>query len=218
MAGSSSILEDGSILSKLDKCLLKLENFLILVSGIAIFFLMVLAVISVGGRNIINAPLPGYVDWIEQLMPLIAFMGVSYVQRYGGHIRMDILPGRLNGRTLWGAELITTLAMLILSIFLIWGSYSHFLRSFDFNAPYWSRDSSIDISIPLWPTKLLVPIALSVLSLRLILQSWGYGNALIRGLDRPVAVPLPKSAADQAAEEAEHVGGLKKGGQTDGIN
>ncbi len=48
---------------------------------------MVLAVISVGGRNLMNAPLPGYVDWIEQAMPLIAFMGIAFVQREGGHIR-----------------------------------------------------------------------------------------------------------------------------------
>lgn len=214
MAGGASVREDDSALSRLDKYLYKIEDFLVLISGVAIFFLMVLAVISVGGRNIINAPLPGYVDWIEQLMPLIAFMGVAYVQRHGGHIRMDILSGRLTGRALWGAELITTLAMLILTVLLIWGSFTHFQRSFDFNAPYWSHDSSIDISIPLWPTKLLVPVTLSVLSLRLLLQLWGYGRAFIFGLDQPVAVPLVLDAAAQAAEEAKHVSGIENKGTT----
>ena len=46
----------------------------------------------------LNMPLPGYVDWIEVLMPLIAFLGISWTMRQGGHIRMDILVGRLNGR------------------------------------------------------------------------------------------------------------------------
>jgi len=218
MAGSASVREDDSVLSRLDRQLYRIEDFLVLISGVAIFFLMVLAVVSVGGRNIINAPLPGYVDWIEQLMPLIAFMGVAYVQRYGGHIRMDILSGRLKGRALWGAEFITTLAMLTLAGLLIWGSYTHFLRSFDFNAPYWSRDSSIDISIPLWPTKLLIPVALSVLSLRLLLQLWGYGQAFILRSDNPVAVPLVLSAAAQAAEEAEHVSGIEEEGMSDGVD
>ncbi|WP_457648768.1 TRAP transporter small permease subunit [Profundibacter sp.] len=209
MAGSSAVLEDGSLLSRLDQKLFKLEGLMALISGLAIFSLMILAVVSVGGRNTMNAPLPGYVDWIEQVMPLIAFMGVAYTQRDGGHIRMDILVGKLRGRTLWGAEFITTLAMLVLILLLIWGSYSHFLRSFDFNAPYWSRDSSIDISIPLWPAKLLAPVAFSVLALRLVLQLWGYGRALVLGLSEPVAVPLVMSAAAQAAEEAEHVAGLE---------
>ena len=209
MAGSSAVLEDGSLLSRLDQKLFKLESLMALISGLAIFSLMILAVVSVGGRNTMNMPLPGYVDWIEQVMPLIAFMGVAYTQRDGGHIRMDILVGKLRGRALWAAEFITTLAMLVLILLLIWGSYSHYLRSFDFNAPYWSRDSSIDISIPLWPAKLLIPVAFSVLAMRLVLQLWGYGRATVLGLVEPIAVPLVMSAAAQAAEEAEHVAGLE---------
>ena len=121
MAGGASVLEDGSTLSRLDRKLYKVERVLALVSGLAVFSLMILAVVSVGGRNMFNAPLPGYVDWIEQVMPLIAFMGVSYTQRDGGHIRMDILVGKLRGRALWLAEFITTLAMLILMLALVSG-------------------------------------------------------------------------------------------------
>jgi len=205
MAGGASVIEDDSILSRLDKSLYKLESKLALVSGLAIFSLMFLAVFSVGGRNLFNAPLPGYIDWIEQAMPLIAFMGISYTQRDDGHIRMDILVGALRGRPLWAAEFITTLLILALMILLIWGTFSHFLRAFDLNAVWWSRDSSMDIAIPLWPAKLLAPVAFSVLALRLVLQLWGFGRAFIWGLSSPVAVPLVQSAAAQAAEEAMHV-------------
>ncbi len=205
MAGSATVLEDGSRLSQLDLKLLRLERFLALISGLAVLSLMFLAVASVGGRNLFNAPLPGYVDWIEQAMPLIAFMGISYVQREGGHIRMDIVVGALRGRALWLVEMLTTLAILTLMLLLVWGAWAHFQRSFDMSAPWWSRDSSIDISIPLWPAKLLVPVAFGVLCLRLMLQVWGYGRAFIHGRERPVAVPLAIDAATQAALEAEHV-------------
>jgi len=211
MASSAAVLEDGSLLSRLDGQLLRLEQLLALVSGLAVFSLMVLAVVSVGGRNTMNAPLPGYVDWIEQVMPLIAFMGISYVQRDGGHIRMDILIGSLRGRALWLFELISVLVILLLMMALVYGSWSHFGRSFDFAAPLWSRDSSIDISLPIWPAKLLVPVAFSVLCLRLILQAWGYGRALVLGLKTPVAVPLVQSAAEQAAAEAEQLIGADTG-------
>ncbi|CUH68435.1 TRAP-type C4-dicarboxylate transport system, small permease component [Thalassovita gelatinovora] len=208
MAGTSAVLEDGSVLSRLDAGLHRVETVLALISGLAVFSLMVLAVISVNGRNLFNAPLPGYVDWIEQAMPLIAFMAVAYTQRDGGHIRMDILVGRLNGRALWLAEMVTALVSLILIALLVWGSWEHFQRSFDFAAPLWSRDSSIDIGLPIWPAKLLAPVAFSVLSLRLALQVWGYGRAFVLGLSEPVAVPLVMSAAAQAAEEAQHVSAL----------
>lgn len=207
MAGHSTVLEDGSLLSRLDRSLLRLERFLALLSGLAVFALMVLAVISVGGRNAMNAPLPGYVDWIEQAMPLIAFLGISFVQRDGGHIRMDILISRLRGRALWLFELVSVLLILLLMLALVWGSWSHFDRSFDWSSPMWSRDSSIDIGIPLWPAKLLAPVAFSVLCLRLVLQIWGYGRAFLLGLETPVAVPLIQGAAEQAAAEAEQFEG-----------
>ena len=161
MAGASSVLEDGSTFSRLDRQLHRIERFLALIGGRAVFSLMVLAVVNVVGRSGFKSPMPGYVDWIQQAMPLIAFLAVAYCQRDGGHIRMDILIGRLRGRALWLAECVSTLLMLILMLLLVWGSYEHFLRSFDFNAPLWSRDSSIDIRLPLWPAKLMAPAASS---------------------------------------------------------
>lgn len=211
MAGSAAVLEDGSTLSRLDVGLHRIEKILALISGLAVFALMVLAVISVGGRNAFNAPLPGYVDWIEQAMPLIAFLGIAYTQRDGGHIRMDILVGKLQGRALWSAELVTAVFTLILMLLLVWGTWEHFARSFDFGSPLWSRDSTIDIGLPLWPSKLLAPMAFAILSVRMLLQIWGYARAVALGLSEPVAVPLVMSAAAQAAEEAEHVSSLDKG-------
>jgi TRAP-type mannitol/chloroaromatic compound transport system permease small subunit len=207
MSGAASVLSDDSVLSRLDRSLYRVERWLALVSGLAVFSLMILAVVSVGGRNFFNQPLPGYVDWIEQIMPLIAFMGVAYTQRDGGHIRMDIFVGMFQGRALWLIELITTLLVLLLMVLLVWGSWAHFERSFDWDAPLWSRDSSIDIALPIWPAKLLAPVAFGVLSLRLALQAWGFGRAFVEGAARPVAVPLIEDAAAQAAREAAQLDG-----------
>ena len=209
MAASSTVLEDSSLLSRLDRALRPLERVMALVSGLATFSLMFLAAYSVTGRKFFNSPLSGYVDYIEAAMPLIAFMGISYVQREGGHIRMDILVSALRGRVLWLFELISVLLILILILGLIWGSWSHFDRSFDCARPLCSRDSSIDIGIPIWPSKLVVPVAFSVLALRLILQAVGYGRALVLGLSRPVAVPLIQSVAEQAKAEAEQLDGAR---------
>ncbi len=211
MAGSASVLEDGSTLSRLDRALHRVEGWLALLAGFAVFSLMLLAVASVGGRNFFNQPLRGYVDWIEQAMPLIAFMGIAFTQRAGGHIRMDLAVGALRGRALWAVEWLNTLVILVLMILLVWGTWAHFQRSFDFAAPLWSRDSTIDINLPIWPAKLLAPVAFSVLVLRLVLQLWGYGRAFLTGAATPVAVPLIDSAAEIAAREAETVSGGRDG-------
>ncbi|TRD15704.1 TRAP transporter small permease subunit [Palleronia caenipelagi] len=210
MAGAASVLDDDSLISRVDLRLERLERVFALISGISVFLLMVLAVVSVTGRHFFNSPLPGYVDWIEMAMPFIAFLGVSYVQRVGGHIRMDMVIGVLKGRALWVAEWLTTFATLLLIVLLIWGTWAHFDRSFDFTAPNWSRDSTIDIGLPLWPAKFVVPVAFFVLALRLALQLWGFGRAFLRGDTHPVAIPLILSAAEIAMAEAEALEGDEK--------
>ena len=205
MAGQVAIIEDSSLLSRLDIILLKLERFCALISGLTIFSLMFLAVYSVSGRKFFNAPLAGYVDYIEAALPVIAIMGVSYVQRDGSHIRMDIFVSLLKGRALWLFELISILLILLLILYLTWGAWLHFDRSFDCSRPLCSRDSSIDIGLPTWPSKLVVPFAFTVLSFRLILQAVGYSRALIFDLKKPPAVPLPIISSEQAKIETEAI-------------
>lgn len=207
MATTATVLQDSSLLSRLDRALLPLERFMAFLSGLAAFSLMFLAAYSVTGREFFESPLMGYVDLIEALMPLIAIMGVSYVQRNGGHIRMDIIVGALRGRVLWLVELIMVLLILVLIVALVWGSWAHFDRSFDCARPLCSRDSSIDIALPIWPSKLVVPVAFAVLVARLVLQAVGYARAFFLGLEHPVAVPLIQSAAEQARAEAEALEG-----------
>ena len=202
MAGSAAVLEDSSLLSSLDRALLRIERICALISGVAIFSLMFLAAYSVTGRKFFSSPLLGYVDYIEAAMPIIAIMGISYVQRDGTHVRMDMLVSSLKGRLLWLFELFSIILILLLMVALTWGAWEHFERSFDCARPLCSRDSSIDISLPIWPSKLVVPVAFGVLVLRLCLQAVGYGRAVVLGLENPVAVPLNISVAEQAKLEA----------------
>ena len=132
-------------------------------------------------------------------------MGVSYVQRDGSHIRMDLFVSLLKGRSLWMFELISVILIFILITSLTWGAWLHFDRSFDCARPFCSRDSSIDIGIPIWPSKLVVPFAFSVLALRLILQGIGYSRALLLGLEKPAAVPLVLNATEQARLETDAI-------------
>ena len=197
MAGSHTVLEDQSSLSVLDRLFYRLETALTLLGGIVIFLLVLLATANVLGRWMLSLPISGYIDWVEQAMAFFAFLGIAYTQRDGGHIRMDMLVSNIHGRVLWFTELMSTLLMLAVTVVLIYGSYLHFLRAYQIG------DSSLDINLPTWPAKLVVPIALTILAVRLLLQIWGYLRALISGGDTAVAVPLIEDAAAIAAAEAE---------------
>ena len=196
MAGSSKVLTDHSLLSRLDQMYFKVESFFNLIGGLVIFLIVLLAVANILGRKLFDFPVDGYIDWTEQAMAFFAFFGLAYCQRQGGHIRMDIFVGSLKGRALWLFELISSCLMFCITVLLIIGSYEHFLRA------YVNGDSSFDIDLPTWPAKLVVPLMLSVLAIRLLLNIWGYARAIKTGENEPIAVPLLEDAATQAAKEA----------------
>jgi C4-dicarboxylate transporter, DctQ subunit len=146
----------------------KIESFFNFIAGMAIFTIMLLGVVQVVGRSVFNFPVRGYVDIVEISITVFAFLGLAYCQRLNGHVRMEIIIGRFKGRLFWGTEIFgTVIAIVVVSILMVYG-WDHFMRA-------WSiGDSTMDIEIPLWPSKLLVPFAFAMLILRLVIQLVGF--------------------------------------------
>ena len=193
----SSVLTDGSRLSGLDQSLFRWETGLALLGGIIILLLVLLATSNVLGRWLFDLPINGYIDWVEQAMAFMAFLGIAYTQRQGAHIRMDIVLGQLRGRSLWFSEWLSSVLMFLLTLLLSYGAFLHFQRAYQIG------DSSLDIDLPTWPAKLVVPVALLFLALRLLLQIVAYTYAWRKNASRMIAVPMLENAAEAAAREAE---------------
>lgn len=134
------------------------------IAGLTIMLIMVLGVWEVVGRSVFSKPLHGYLDMVEQLMVAVALLGMAYCQAHLGNVRMTLLIGRLRGRSRWILEAIAFFAALVVVLVLIKGSWSHFLRAYNIGG------SSPEIELPLWIGSLVVPVALTVLALRLVLQ------------------------------------------------
>ncbi len=193
----SSHDDDGlaRLLKRADRLLSPVEDALNLLSGILIFGLMFLGMLQIILRTVFRNPIFGYIDIVEATMIAFALLSISQVQRLGGHVRMEILVGYLKGAALWAAETIGVVVQMIIVAVLIPYSYSHFMRSWSFG------DSTIDIELPTWPAKLLVPVMLSVLLVRLAIQLLGYMRLTLHPDRTPVAVPVMKTVEQQAEEE-----------------
>ena len=194
---------------RFDGWLLRVENAFNMVAAASILILMLLAVVQIIGRNGFNTPVPGFIDITEQAMAVFAFMGVAYCQRLGGHIRMELVLGRMSGRTLWIFECVGVVLIWFVVAVLVYGSWFHFERSWVIG------DSSIDIGLPTWPSKLVVPVALSLLLMRLTLQIYGYWRLIRDPGAEPVAVPLIANIEDVARHEIEETFGEDANGATD---
>ncbi|MTI43331.1 TRAP-type C4-dicarboxylate transport system permease small subunit [Roseibium hamelinense] len=177
------------------------ENAFNMMAAVSILALMLLAVVQILGRLFFNTPIPGFIDITEQVMAIFAFAGVAYCQRVGGHIRMEIVIGALKGRVFWLSEMIGVIIIASVVALLVWGSWYHFQRSWTFG------DSTMDIGLPTWPSKLIVPVALSLLLMRLLLQIYGYARLVANPDREPVDVPVVQDASEHAQHEIEETMG-----------
>jgi len=185
----------GRFLARADRLLSPVEDLTNFMSGLLIFGLMFLGMLQIVLRTVFRSPMFGYIDVVEATMIAFALLSISQVQRLGGHVRMEILVGYLKGAALWAAETIGVAVQIIIVAILIPYSYSHFLRSWSFG------DSTIDIELPTWPAKLLVPVMLAVLLIRLVIQLLGYIRLTANPDLTPVAVPVMKSVEQHAEDE-----------------
>ena len=175
----------------------RLEDVMNLIAAAAIFFLMFVGVFQIIGRTVFNTAIHGYIDYMEQASALFAFLGISYAQRVGAHIRMDLLLRGFSLRFMWAMELFAVLVALVIITVLVDTTWENFLRAWQLG------DSTIDIGLPIWPTKLLVPVVLVVLWVRLVLQVLDYMR-LVRHPDAtPIAVPVIETIEVQAKNEIE---------------
>jgi TRAP-type C4-dicarboxylate transport system permease small subunit len=83
-----------------DRALSAVENWLVVIAGIIVFFLMLYGTADVLSRWLFNRPLPSTYEYMELGMVAVVYLGVSQVQRLRGHIAVDLvnkyLPVRLN--------------------------------------------------------------------------------------------------------------------------
>lgn len=189
----------GGALGAVDRAFFALEKAMALISALCIFGLMFIGVWQVVARKLFNAPIHGYIDMVEIAMTTFAFIAISYTERIGGHVRMEIIASRLHGRALWFVEVVGVLTGLFVVGSLAYFSYTHFLRA------YTAGDSTMDLQLPWWPSKLLVSFAFALLFIRLLISLWGYMRLLLHPELKPVGVPLLANL-DEIAEEAARIG------------
>ncbi len=194
----------GGLLGTLHRLLSPPEDFLNVVAAVTIFVVMVATTGQIFTR-LLGFPVPGYLEASEQAIAVFAFLGAAYAQRLGAHIRMEMLVGAMAGRMRWIAEAIGTfISMLMIAVLIRY--------SWDFFYDAWIvGDTTFDYHIPTWPSKLLVPVAFTFWFLRLLVEFIGYLRLIVHPDAEPIAVPVIKSAAELAREEASETFGRDAG-------
>jgi C4-dicarboxylate transporter DctQ subunit len=204
--GASAPPGEGGLLGAVDRFVTKIENFFNALAATFIVIVMLYMFAEVLSRKaddltfglLQGRPLEGVIDWVELLMATFAFLGAAYCQRLGGHVRMELLIGRVRGRILWAMEALAVTVAFCYICVIVFKSFTE-----DFMWAYELGDSTMDIYLPVWPSKLIVPVALSLLAVRLAINIWGYVRLFLNPSAAPIGVPLIRDAAEVARQEIE---------------
>lgn len=108
---------------------------------------------------------------------------------------MELVVRRLSGRTLWFVESVTTLVALGFVSAVGLASVDGVVRA------YRVGDATMDLLLPIWPSKALISVALAVLSVRLALQLFDSLRLMINPDGEPVTALPAASVEDLAREE-----------------
>ena len=169
----------------LDKALMRVEFATACLGGLSIFVIMLLVTAEVLMRRLFNSPIPGQVDFTSMSMVAFSLLCISYCYRQAGHIRMDMLQKMTRGRLSWATHLFATIVGLFLITAIIPGTWTHFMRAWEFG------DTTLGVGLPTWPSKLAAPVGLGILWLRLLLEIWVFGRLFMNPTLEPIGVPRP---------------------------
>jgi len=154
-----------NILLHIERYLNILEKVLAYISLAIASIVMLMITADVMMRYLFRKPIIGVFELSEFAMVGIVFLGVAYVQSIKGHVNVPILIEKLSPKTQASLTIFGYLLGFASLSIITWASASATWTAFV------TGDYAMGIiHFPTWPAKLSVPLGLSVLNIRLIID------------------------------------------------
>lgn len=125
--------------------------------SLLLFCIMILVGADVFMRYSFNAPIPGTLEISEQIVVFITFLCFAYTGMQARHVRTTVIVGRLPLSLKAAADFLCTLLMLALLSLLIWRTTIEAWRALTILEVRMGL-----IEVPLYPSKIAIPIGLAV--------------------------------------------------------
>ena len=114
--------------------------------------------LSVAQREFGITGVRGLVEYNEVALVAVAFAGLAYAQRTGSHVQTDVVAKYLPERTRLVANVVGLLLAITVIGFLVYASGTRAIDAFAV------REYRYGIAgVPIWPVRILIPVALSLL-------------------------------------------------------
>lgn len=116
-----------------------------LLAGVALFAIMMLTFVDVGGRKFFDSSLPGALELTELLMVAVIFAALPLVSLRGEHVTFDSLDMLLPAGFRRVQQALVDLVVAAMLIFLAWLMWGHAVQMAEYG------DVTNRLRIPLYP-------------------------------------------------------------------
>jgi TRAP-type C4-dicarboxylate transport system permease small subunit len=142
-----------------------LGQALLAVAVLGVMLSVLVGTVDVVGTQAFLSPLHGATESITELMVIIVFIALPWVQRARRHIRVELLYSHLGPRAQATLDALTAAAGLLFFGLLLW-------QSLDAAAASWGmRESTLSVvRIPIYPAKLAIVLGVAVAMLQLLVD------------------------------------------------
>jgi len=138
------------------------------VGAILIFFMVLLLTVDVAGRYVFGASTIVATELSGYALVAIIFLGLSYTQRAGQHIRITLLTGRLSQKRRHQLEIATLILTAVFFIWFTWVTADPVIYS------YMNGVVSLTIMrVPMWIPQLFIPLGTSIFVAELVVEIIG---------------------------------------------
>lgn len=124
---------------------------------------MLLGTGDVVGTQVFSQPVPGATEAISNLLVVIVYGALPYVQRRRGHIRMELLYANVGPRVKAAMDLVTGAVALAFFTFMLWQAISEASWSWSLKQTEMGL-----IRFPVYPFKVALAVGVACLLLQLL--------------------------------------------------
>ena len=130
---------------------------------------------ALGGR-LMNRPVPGAVEGATNMMAVIVFGSLAYVQRQRGHIRVELLYGNAPPRVRAALDIFNDLIVIVFFSLLAWQAWDFAMSSYQIG-----EAASGIVRFPLYPAKFVIFFGSILLILQMCVDLIDHLFGLVKG-------------------------------------
>ncbi|AKH19043.1 TRAP transporter small permease subunit [Sedimenticola thiotaurini] len=142
-----------------------------LLSGVALFIMMLIGAADAIGTSLFSTPIPAAFEATEALMVTSVFLALGLSQQRGAHISVEVLIGLTPSIVQRIAAALGSLLSLVLFGLIAWFGSEAAIESFTVN-----EYSSGIINFPIWPAKAALAFGAMLMTIQC---AWDFVNELL---------------------------------------